>query len=134
MTDDKPLLRTLGGWMAAAGGGLMLVNAGRAFADPAGFAVYLGLPLAAAGDAALIQIYGLRALFIGLLVGGLIAAGQRRALFLLALAAVVMPVGDALLARHAGASGTIVARHCVIALFLLLTALALALPRRRTAG
>jgi hypothetical protein len=114
--------RTLGVAMASAGGLLMLVNAARAFADPGGFATYLGLPLVDAADAGLIRIYGLRALFIGLLVGGLLLARQRTALWMVAAIAVVMPAGDAWLTQQAGAPGLIVGRHLAIAVYLAVTA------------
>lgn len=114
--------RTAGVAMAAAGGLLMIVNAARAFADPGGFASYLGLPLVDGADAGLIHIYGLRALFIGLLVGVLLLARQRTALWIVAAIAVVMPVGDAWLTHRAGASGAIVGRHVGIAVYLAVTA------------
>lgn len=125
-----PLMRSLGGWMAAVGGALMIVNTVRAFSDPVAFAVYLGLPLAASADTALVHVYALRALFIALVVFGLIAARQRLALAVVAAVAVVMPVGDALLTAHAGAPMAIVGRHVAIAVFLALTAFALVRPLR----
>ena len=64
--NDLPI-RSLGFCLAALGGLLMAVNGVRAFVDPAAFAIYLGLPLGAPGDAALVHVYGLRALFIALL-------------------------------------------------------------------
>jgi hypothetical protein len=58
---------------------------------------------------------------------------QRRALVALAACAVVMPVGDALLAAQAGAGPAIVLRHAAIAVYLIATALLL-LRRRRVAA
>ena len=118
--NDLPI-RSLGFCLAALGGLLMAVNGVRAFVDPAAFAIYLGLP----GDAALVQVYGLRALFIALLVAALLVTRQRRALALLSACAVVMPVGDALLTSAAGAPAGTVLRHAAIALYLLVTALVL---------
>lgn len=123
-----PLMRSLGGWMAVAGGALMIVNAARAFNDPVAFATYLGLPLAAPQDAVLIHVYGLRALFIGIVVIGLLIARQRLALAVVAAAAVIMPVGDALLTHEAGAAMPTVLRHVGIAAFLAVAAVALAWP------
>lgn len=128
--DDLPI-RSLGFWLAALGGLLMAVNSVRALVDPAAFAVYLGLPLAAQGDAALIHVYALRTLFIALLVAALLVTRQRQALALLSACAVVMPAGDALLTSTAGASTGIVLRHAAIALYLLVTALIL-WPRGQT--
>ena len=79
----------------------------------------------APGDAALIYIYALRALFIALLVAALLVTKQRRALALLSACAVVMPVGDALLTSAAGAPTATVLRHTAIAIYLLVTAFAL---------
>ncbi len=120
------LMRSPGGWMAAAGAALMLVNAFRAFHDPAAFAAYLGLPLAAPRDAALIHVYALRALFIGIAVAGLLVMRQRLALGVVAAAAVIMPAGDAILTHQAGAAMPTVLRHIGIAVFLAIAAIALA--------
>lgn len=113
---------SLGLWLAGIGGTLMAVNAARAFADPIAFAAYLGLPLVDAGDAGMVHIYALRALFIALLVAALIISRQRTALALLAGCAVIMPLGDALLASGAAAVPATIARHLAIAVFLLVTA------------
>lgn len=108
--------------LAAIIAALQALNAWRAFADPAGFADYLGLPLADPQDSALVGVYGLRAAFIAALVAMLLALRQWRALLLTAIAAIIMPVGDALLTHGAGAPAAIVARHGAIALYLVLTA------------
>lgn len=121
----KPFWRAAGPWMAAAGAALMFFNTARAFADPGGFARYLGMPLADLADAGLVNVYALRALFVGVLVILLLAAREGRALALLAFAAVVMPVGDAVLTFQAGAPAATVARHIGIALFLLATGILL---------
>jgi hypothetical protein len=120
--------------MAGLGAGLMLVNAVRAFSDPAAFATYLGLPLATADDAGLVQVYGLRALFIGLLIGTLLILRERTALSVVALTAVVMPVGDAILTSGAGAPGATVGRHVGIALFLLVAGFLLRRDARQLAA
>ena len=126
ITQDISLtIKSLGFWMVALGGLLMAVNSVRAFNDPSAFATYLGLPLAAPGDAALVHIYALRALFIALLVAALLVSRQRRALALLSACAVAMAVGDALLTSAAGAPTATVQRHTAIAIYLLVTAFAL---------
>lgn len=117
--DNDRYWRSTGVVMAGLGALLMLVNAARAFLNPAAFATYLGLPLMSASDAGLVQVYGLRALFIGMLIVTLLALRQRTALWVVALTAVVMPVGDAIMTAVAGAPGTIVGRHLAIAVFLL---------------
>ncbi len=122
--------RNPGTWMAAIAAGLMFLNTARALTDPVGFSAYLGLPLAEGASAGFVQVYALRALFLGLFAGALLLTRQRRALSLFALVAVVMPVGDALLTAQAGAPPGTVARHGAIALFLLATGLLL----RRGAG
>lgn len=117
--------RSAGVLMAGAGALLMLVNAARAFANPTSFSAYLGLPLVDGADAGLVHVYGLRALFIGLLVAVLLMLRQRTALWIVAAVAVVMPVGDAMLTWSAGAPTATVGRHIGIAVFLLATALLL---------
>ncbi len=107
-----------GVWIAALGGLLMASNALRSLTKPEPFATYLGLPLANSSDAGLIRVYGLRALFIALAVGGLLFFQDVRALAILLLAAVVMPVGDALLTARAGAPRATVTRHAMIAVAL----------------
>lgn len=124
MTDTK-LWRSPGVWMAAAGGALMLVNGVRALTDPVGFSAYLGLPLAAGADAGFVNVYAIRALFIAALVALLLAARERRALGLFAVAAVLMPVGDAWLTSCAGAPAGTILRHCGIAAFLAVAAVLL---------
>lgn len=119
------LWKSVGVWMAAIVGAMQLVNALRAFADPGGFANYLGLPLVSNADAGLIQLYGLRALFLGLFVLCLLYTRQLRALAWMAALAVVMPVGDVWLVHQAGAPAATVLRHVLIGVFLLLTAVLL---------
>lgn len=109
-----------GTWIAAAGGVLMLVNTVRALTAPAPFATYLGLPLADARDAGLVKVYGLRALFIALVLAILLIRRDAITLGLVSIAATVMPIGDALLTRAAGAPRGTVVRHIVIAIALAL--------------
>lgn len=114
--------RSVGIWMAALLAVSMAINTYRAFADPAGFATYLGLPLTDPRDIGMVHIYGLRAAFLGLFAAVLIARGDVETLKLFALAALVMPIGDALLTYNAGAPMATVVRHVGYVVFLALTA------------
>ena len=104
-----------GVWIATAAGLFMAVNAMRSLSRPEPFAAYLGLPLADPRDAGMVWVYGLRALFIALAVSALLVLGDPRPLGWLCAAAVVMPVGDAVLTRNAGAPRATVIRHMAIA-------------------
>ena len=87
----------------------------RSLSRPEPFAAYLGLPLADPRDAGMVWVYGLRAVFIALAVSALLVLGDPRPLGWLCAAAVVMPVGDAVLTRNAGAPRATVIRHIAIA-------------------
>jgi hypothetical protein len=128
---SKPAWRAIGFWLAVAIALLQAFNAFRAFTDPAGFADYLGLPLTAGEDAGWVFIYGLRTLFIALAVATLLIRQDLRALTWIALAGVVMPLGDAWLTHQAQAPLAIVARHGAIAVYLLITFIALRLWTQR---
>ncbi|WP_406853785.1 DUF4267 domain-containing protein [Alsobacter sp. KACC 23698] len=93
----------------------VVVVAFRALAAPVRFATYLGLPLSDEGDAPLVQVYGLRALFVGWVIMILLANGGMRRLGAAAFAAVVMAVGDAWLTIRAKASRATITRHLAIA-------------------
>jgi heme A synthase len=109
-------------WLVLLLGVFMLVNTVRAFADPAGFAVYMGLPLSDPANGAFVQVYALRALFLGLFALALLWRADARALALFATVAIVMPVGDAILTAAHGAPIAIVARHAATAILLAVTA------------
>ena len=109
-------------WLVALMGVFMLANTVRALADPAGFAAYMGLPLTDPANHAFVQVYALRALFLGLCALGLLWRGETRALALFAFAVIVMPVGDAILTASNGAAPLIVARHGATAIVLAVTA------------
>ena len=113
--------RTTGFWLAAAVAVLQGVNAIRTVLDPTGFATYMGLPADQPSALSWVQVYGLRAGFIALLTAVLLARSEFAALRWMALAALLMPIGDAWLAADAGAGLPIVGRHLGIALFLLVT-------------
>jgi Domain of unknown function (DUF4267) len=123
--DNAQFWSLPGVWIAALGGLLMASNALRSLFNPSAFATYLGLPLNDERDEGLLRVYGLRALFIALAVAGLLAVRDVQALTILMLAAVVMPVGDAMLTAKASAPRATVIRHVVIAAALLAAGLLL---------
>lgn len=111
--------RTAGFWLAVAIAALQGVNAVRTFLDPQGFAAYMGLPVDELSALGWVQVYGLRAGFIAVLAAVLLVRSDFVALRWMALAALLMPLGDAWLTANAGAGASIVGRHLAIALFLL---------------
>ncbi|RKS89264.1 DUF4267 domain-containing protein [Sphingosinicella microcystinivorans] len=115
--------RTAGFWLAAAIAALQGLNAVRTVLDPQGFATYMGLPVDQLSALGWVQVYGLRAGFIAVLTAVLLARSDFAALRWMALAALLMPLGDAYLAFSAGAGAPIVGRHLAIAVFLLVAAL-----------
>ncbi len=111
-----PQARTAGFWLASAIAALQAVNAVRTIVNPQGFATYMGLPFDRLN--ALGWVYGLRAEFIAVLTAVLLTRSDFAALRWMALAALLMPLGDAWLALNAGAGPGIVGRHLGIAVFL----------------
>lgn len=99
----------------------MGVNTVRALLWPDAFAANFGLAGAQATDPGFVQVYAVRALFLGAFALFLILRRDARTLGWFALIAVIMPVGDALLTAGAAAPAAIVARHAVIAVYLLVT-------------
>lgn len=108
------VLKSPGYWLAAVMAASQFVNALRAFVDPIGFATYMGLPLVAQQDIGFVQVYGLRALFIALLVGVFLYLRNMQALQWTAIAALVMPLGDVLLTINADATTATITRHLLI--------------------
>jgi len=127
----KPAARTIGYWMAAPMALLQAVNAVRAFIAPQGFAEYMGAPLASASDASWVLVYGLRTAFIALLAGIFWLRRDVGALKWMALAALLMPIGDAWIAYGVGAAPATVARHGAIAVYVLIATVALFAADRR---
>ena len=122
-----------GFWLAGLMALSQLVNGVRALVNPLGFAEYMGLPLIHAEDVGFVQVYGFRALFVGVLVGMFLVRKDLRSLLWVAIAALVMPLGDIWLVTSADAEAAIVARHVLIALVVAATALLLFLRLRREA-
>lgn len=121
MASTVKFSRSVGFWMAGAMVASQSINALRVLNDPQGFASYFGVPLQDAGDIGFVAVYGLRAFFLAVFASVLMYLQEIRALKLMALCAVIMPIGDAFLAHHANAPAAVVWRHSVIAVFLLLT-------------
>jgi len=69
-----------------------------------------------------VGVYALRAAFLGLCAYGLLWLREIRALFVFALVATLMPVGDAILTAMADAPALTVARHGATAIVLATTA------------
>jgi hypothetical protein len=120
---DKSL--TAGLIMAGMMSAFMALNAARAFASPARFARYMGLPLEPSPHG-FVHVYGVRTVFLALLPAILLVLRDAHGLAIVAGTAVVMPLGDAWLTWRAGAGAATVARHLVIAGFLLAAAKLLA--------
>ena len=120
-------------WMAAL---MTLVQAAYAFQaywDPGAFAEYRGTPLSASADAVWVQTYSSRTLFVSLIIGLLLLRRDHVTLKWVALAGVVMPASDALLAHQSGAANAIVFRHVATVFYLLITfAFLLRWSRKRT--
>lgn len=114
--------RTVGFWLAAGIAALQGANAARTVLDSQDFATYMGLPVDQLSALGWVQVYGLRAGLIAVLTALLLSRSDFAALRWMALAALVMPLGDALLTASAGAGSPIIARHLAIAAFLLVTA------------
>ncbi|MEI8145244.1 MAG: DUF4267 domain-containing protein [Alphaproteobacteria bacterium] len=110
--------RSLAFWLAAVIGAFQAVNAVRAFADPSGFAAFYGTPIIDPRDIAFIYVYALRTSFIAILVAFFLIRQQVEALKWMALAALVMPIGDALLVTLAHGSPLTIARHVATAIYL----------------
>lgn len=125
MTNSPPFpfpWRSLAVWLSVLIAAMMVFNAWQAFADPAAFATRFGLTGAADADPGFVRVYAARALFLGVVTAVLLGLRQFRALGWFAGVAVVMPVADALLVSTAGGPGSIVIRHVIIGVYLLVTA------------
>ena len=114
-------IRAVGFWLAVVMALLQAFYAFQGFVDPSGFAAYRGTPLLADGDAGWVHMYASRTLFVALTVGLLLVRRDLATLKWVALAGVVMPISDALVAQQAGASTAIVLRHVATVVYLLVT-------------
>lgn len=128
--SSRPGLRTVGFWLSVPLALLQAVNVARALSDPTGFATYYGVPISSADAAAWVQVYALRTAFVAALVATLLIRRDLRALFWTAIAALILPLGDAWLTHQAGAALSIVARHLATAGYVALTCVALFVANR----
>lgn len=92
----------------------------------------MGLPIGAGGPEGFVYVYGLRSLFIGLVVLAFVMRRSVGALTIMAFAALMLPLGDAWLVYDIGGPLSTVMRHLIIAAYLLLTLLALLHLRGRS--
>jgi hypothetical protein len=127
---SRPVLRTFGFWLAVPLALLQAVNVARALADPSGFAAYYGVPVSGTDAVVWVQVYALRTAFIATLVAIFLARRDLRALLWTAIAALILPLGDAWLTHQAGAAQSIVLRHIATAGYLALTGVALYFANR----
>lgn len=107
--------------MVAAMALLQGVYALQAFLSPDTFAVSRGTPLAGNGDPAWVLTYAYRTLFVALTVVLLLARGAMSTLRWVALLALVMPVGDLVIALGVEAPRTILLRHVGTIAYLAIT-------------
>ena len=114
----KPLNRTIGFYLAFLIVIAQLTNGVRGLIDPMAFASYFGLP---SNDGAWVQVYALRALFLGAFAAALLWRREISALRWMSLIALLLPLGDLYLVWNAGATTPILVRHALIALVLLTT-------------
>jgi hypothetical protein len=127
---SRPVLRTFGFWLAVPLALLQAVNVARALADPSGFAAYYGVPVGGNDAVVWVQVYALRTAFIATLVAIFLIRRDLHALFWTAIAALILPLGDAWLSQQAGAAASIVLRHIATAGYLALTCVALYFANR----
>ncbi len=125
-------LRSTGFWLAVVIVASQLLNAIRVALDPLGFSAYMGLPLSMPADASWVGVYGLRALFLGTFAAVLLFRQRFKGLGWMAGVAVVLPLGDFLLAHQAGAAPATLIRHAVIGLALIAAAFFLSRLANRT--
>lgn len=116
--------RSAGVWIAVAGLALTATNIIRSLVDPVGFADYFGAPVDADGTA-FVQVYAVRTLFVTVLGVAALTSRSMPTLRLLMASAVVMPLGDLIVAGRAGAAPATLVRHAVIAVFLVSAAVQL---------
>lgn len=132
-SSSRPVLRTFGFWLSVPLALLQAVNVARALSDPTGFATYYGVPVSGADAVAWVQVYALRTAFVAGLVAIFLVRRDLRALFWTAVAALILPLGDAWLTHQTGAASSIVARHLAIEGYLVLTCFALFIANRNAA-
>ena len=101
-----------------------MINVVRATVAGPSFAAAMGLPTTS--DNAFVDVYAIRTAFIALFGLSLILTRQDRTLARFVALAVLMPLADAVLVWASGASMAYVAKHAIIAVYLVVTAALLA--------
>jgi NADPH:quinone reductase-like Zn-dependent oxidoreductase len=104
-------------------GVLMYVNALRTLTNPIGFSKYMGLPVSEGTAVPWVRVYGLRALFIGLVVTYFLIRLDPASLQWIAAMAIPLALGDAWLVKMAGGKAT--SRHLIIATVLVVSTYAI---------
>ena len=99
----------------------MIFSSVQAANNPESFAASFGLPLGNEGGGAFVQVYAIRAFFLGVLGLTFLVRKKYASLATVILVAIIMPIGDFFLVAQHGADITIIARHGAIACILLLT-------------
>jgi len=118
MTDTAKAKRPLpvSGWIVLAISALYTGLGLMAYLNPAASAAYLGLPGAAAGDTAFIEIYGARNMGLAAICIGLTIMGARRALALTVSIIAVLPLLDILvLWPRLGANAVVIRQFIILA-------------------
>jgi hypothetical protein len=118
LSQARPLWRSLGFWLCVVMALAQALNAVRSFIEPIGFAVYMGAPLANAGDTAFVQFYGLRCAFIAVMIATFLWLRNLDAMRWIALVGSPIPLADAWLAWQSGAPTFTIGRHIAIAIYI----------------
>ncbi|MFZ4814882.1 MAG: DUF4267 domain-containing protein [Phototrophicaceae bacterium] len=129
VTSNLPsLANRVGFWMCAFLVAYLFFNVARSLMNPVGFAVYYGIPLTDPNNTPFVYVYALRTLFIALFALVLVIRQDYTLLTWLVFIGAVLPIGDAVLVGLQGGATSIVIRHSLIAVFLLVTAFLLRRP------
>lgn len=112
-TAIQPFYTFTGFWLSVVMGALMYVNALRTLTNPIGFSRYMGLPISDGSAVPWVRVYGLRALFIGLVVTFFLVRLDPGSLQWIAAMAIPLALGDAWLVKSTGGKTT--SRHLIIA-------------------
>lgn len=124
-STDAPSLKHPALWLALVMGLFQIVNFVRTLVDPTSFSDYMGLPIGDGGPTGFVYVYGLRSLFIGLVVVAFVMRRSISALLLMAVAALILPLGDAWFVYDSGGPRATITRHLFIAVYIGLTLVAL---------
>src|SRR5688572_25329916 len=113
--------RAVGFWLVLAMALLQMFYSIYAFTSPVEFASYRGSHLTPGGDTEWVRIYASRTLFVAILLALLLLRQEVSLLKWISLLGVVMPLSDALLAYQSAAPNSIISRHLVTVVYLLVT-------------